>query len=121
MRLKTMRFGYLGLSLLLVFSMVNTFADPSVFQREGHVDELQNIAPEKNALDGMPVQPQLAQGRPREFALPDAGPYVLETDSEPGLPSLDSRRRQGRLTQEERRALRQQINEAGLDIYSSRH
>ena len=58
-------------------------------------------------------QPLQFQGRghAREFALPDTGGYDNETGNGEG-------RRPGRMSVEQRRILRQQIDEAGHDLYS---
>ncbi len=64
-------------------------------------------------------QERMQNGSPRgplaREAIPQPAPPVLERPPEPA--PVDRGGRPGRLTPEERRALRQQINDAGRDIY----
>jgi hypothetical protein len=55
------------------------------------------------------------QGRQGEQLQQPAGPVAVERP--PEAPPVDRGGRPGRLTPDERRALRQQINDAGRDIY----
>lgn len=63
------------------------------------------------------VQQGQPQGEPRHhrfIGLPDTSGYSASGDSN----SQDNPRRQGKLSPEERRALRRQIDEVGHDLYS---
>lgn len=63
---------------------------------------LQNQQPDARRLPG--------------FAFPDGSGYGTQSDNSSA--SADNFRRSGRLTPEERRALRRQIDEVGHDIYA---
>jgi hypothetical protein len=51
--------------------------------------------------------------------LPDTSGYGTLNDN--GMNSADNSRRAGRMSPEERRALRRQIDEAGHDLYPPKH
>jgi hypothetical protein len=73
----------------------------------------------EQAGQGMPQQrPRGEERRGRYVTLPDTSGYGSLNDN--ATNSGDNGRRTGRLSPEERRALRRQIDEAGHDLYSRR-
>lgn len=60
--------------------------------------------------------PELRRGK--YVTLPDTSGYSALNDN--GMASADNSRRGGRMSPEERRALRRQIDEAGHDLYTSK-
>jgi hypothetical protein len=90
------------ISLLLMTTMVSVFANPNKNEREAaRVTVEQHNSQHLN---------QDQYGRPQNNG------QTVRNDNQPA----DGSRKQGKLTPEERRALRRQINEAGHDIYSSK-
>jgi hypothetical protein len=63
------------------------------------------------------AQAQVERRRIPQFELPDPGAYL---QSGPEGDASDGGRKSGKLSAEERRALRRQINEAGNDLYLPR-
>jgi hypothetical protein len=122
MRFTIMRLGQISLSLLLILGAANTFAGPGMSRYEGRelirAFQVQNAALDRDQR-GVPQNPPQAerqQGRP--FGFP-GDRYGAQNDSAQN-PGPDNSRKQGRLTPEERRALRRQIDEVGHDIYAPR-
>ena len=95
----------LGMSLLLAFNASHAFAEPN---RHDWRDELRAMHQQ-----GKQQQP----ARPQQPAERSEG----QSSGAPANESSDQTRKNGKMTAEERRALRRQINEAGRDIYSSSH
>ncbi len=119
-----MRFKHIGVSLLLILDAAHALAEPGAYRRDGRDTVrayfLQNTTVERGEQrNEQQSQRPSERFRGRESGLPDSSGY-----SAPGEPNSSSNssselnRRQGRLTPEERRALRRQIDEAGHDIYS---
>ncbi|MDB5763424.1 MAG: hypothetical protein JWQ21_2419 [Herminiimonas sp.] len=103
-----MLFKKISISLLLMISMVSAFANPG--QNRGDRDAAHAARQQQRAMDQGESQGgrqqqyrQFDQGRQPDNGNPNAGP--------------DGSRKPGRMSPEERRALRRQINEAGHDIY----
>lgn len=89
-----MLFEKLSISLLLIAGMAAASASPG-------------RNPEERAADQPVRQQQKAPERNEAQVVRDNNGQAVE----------DGAKKHGRLTQEERRALRRQINEAGQDIY----
>ena len=111
----------IGVIFLLALGMPCAFADGGTSLHAQPPYRLENITLERPELGSAPLPPsELGQNRGREFLLPDTGGYAIAPGNEPEL-AFDSSRRQGRLTLEQRRMLRQQIGEVGHDIYAPRN
>lgn len=119
-----MQIKRIGLSLLVIVSSTPALAgfgmaapSPREAVRAYH---MQNIALERdNQRPQQPPQQQPEQRRGRENAFTDSSGSGGEAESHANS-SADNARKQGRLSPEERRALRRQIDEAGHDIYVPR-
>lgn len=110
-----MRPHYIGLSLLLIFGTANASAEAGDQRRDGRMYQVQNISLERrDQLIEQQQEPE--RRRAREFDLPEPASYDVQADSQ-SIPAADNARRPGRLSLEERRALRRQIDEVGHDIY----
>lgn len=116
-----MRLTHLGFSLLLITGAANVLAAPGGPYRDEcevvRVSQLQGFALDRGVPAGMQQGQQ--QGEPRRtrlIGLPETSGYSVYGDSN----SPDNPRHQGKLSPEERRALRRQIDEAGHDLYSPR-
>lgn len=92
----------LGISLLLALNVSHAFAEPN---RHDWRDELRAM----HQQGKQPQQP-VRQAQPAERSEGQSGAPANEAS--------DQTRKNGKMTAEERRALRRQINEAGRDIYS---
>jgi hypothetical protein len=117
-RFVIMRLKQIGASLLLILGAAHAFADSGGYRREGRdtvrAFYLQSSSVARGDQRGEPRVPRQPDGsRGRESGLPDSSG---SSQAEPGPPP-DNKSKQGRLTQEEKRALRRQIDEAGHDIY----
>ena len=66
----------------------------------------------RDQFQGMP------QERRKPSGMPESSGYGSVGDAQSNSQQAENTRRQGRMTPEERRALRRQIDEAGHDIYS---
>lgn len=111
-----MRLTHFGFFLLLVSGTANVFAGPGGFGRAER-GFLQNAVLERS-LQGV-EQPGQRQPEPRggrQVVLPETSGYTAQGDS--GSSSQDNARRQGRMSPEDRRTLRRQIDEVGHDIYA---
>jgi len=86
--------------LLLVLSMVNVSAEPGQWRRDRAAQRDQQRAERQHE--------RANRGQDRGQQVPSA---------DPAQPSQDNSRKNGRLTPEERRTLRQQIHDAGRDVY----
>lgn len=119
-----MQIKRIGLSLLVIAGSAHALAgvgmaapSPREAVRAYH---MQSIALERdNQRPQQPPQQQPEQRRGRENAFPDSSGSGGEAESHTNS-SADNARKQGRLSPEERRALRRQIDEAGHDIYAPR-
>lgn len=116
---RDMRLTYLGFFLLLTFGAADAFAGSGGHGRgESGNPFLRNAALERNiptAEQQGPRPGELRRGRFLELPQESSG-YDSQGDS--GSGSQDNSRRQGKLSPEERRTLRRQIDEVGHDIYS---
>ena len=113
------RFGVL---LLLVSSSAAVFGEPGGQRSDARnavrAYHIQNAAMDRgNWQDPTPVQPQPERRRAREPDLPQSSGYGAPAEGQ-GNTAADNNRKQGRLSPEERRALRRQIDEVGHDIYA---
>ncbi|MGE5650673.1 hypothetical protein [Noviherbaspirillum sp. UKPF54] len=111
-----MRLTHLGFFLLLVSGAAQVAAAPGMFGRAERAF-LQNAVLDRN-LQGaeQAEQRQPEQRRGRLVGLPETSGYTAQGDS--GSGAQENARRQGRMSPEERRTLRRQIDEAGHDIYT---
>jgi hypothetical protein len=122
-----MGFKEVSITLLCITTMESAFAGPFSFSRghEGRREELRvarqpdPVQQSERALPGAPVYPAPSTypaypSLPGVFGEPGGG-IIINRSQEP------VRRMGGRMSTEERRALRRQINEAGRDIYAPRH
>lgn len=114
-----MRFLRLGSLVLLTLSVVAASADPGYGRRDARdavrAYHIQSVTLERNLpREPQPIQPQERQRQ--GLGTPESSGYSAggETQSHQ---QADNQRRHGRMTPEERRALRRQIDEAGHDIY----
>ena len=94
----------LTMSLLLAFHAPHAFAEPN---RTDWRNELRSMRQQEKDPQAM------RQAPPAERSEGQSGSAANE--------SSDQSRKTGKMTAEERRALRRQINEAGRAIYSSSH
>jgi len=115
-----MWFKQFGLLFLLLLGMADSFAGADGHRRDdlrGAVFHTQNAALEHGEAgrnQQIPIQGD--NGRQREFAFPETGDFSSQTQRDAN--AADYPRRQGRMSLEERRALRRQIDEVGHDIYA---
>ncbi len=117
-----MRLKHIAVSVLLLSGAVQALAEPFGFSRDARntarAYRLENTAMERSdPRNGAPAPQQIDRRRGREFGNPDSSGYGAPGDNQSNA-APDNSRRQGRLTPEERRALRRQIDEAGHDIYA---
>lgn len=115
-----MRLGQICVSLLLILGSANVFAEPGQ-NRHGGRDpvrafQVQNVTLDRDQRGAPPAAQQAERSRGRLLGLPGSGDSGQNDN--PSNSSADNERRQGRLSPEERRALRRQIDEVGHDIYS---
>lgn len=114
-----MRRGQFSISLLCILGAASAFAGPWQAQGEGRdtvrAFQVQNVTLDREPRAVPQNQQQSDRSRGRLLGLPDST-YGSTNDSQANSPS-DNARKQGRLSPEERRALRRQIDEAGHDIY----
>lgn len=110
-----MRLTHFGFFLLLISGTANVLAGPGVFGRTERA-YLQNAVLERNLQDPEPAgQRQQEPRRGRVVGLPETSGYTAQGDS--GSSAQENARRQGRMSPEDRRTLRRQIDEVGHDIY----
>jgi hypothetical protein len=118
--MKNKGFKPLAAALLLIFGTANALAQPDETART-----------ERIGAPSLPVLVQLADrggqggdqqqrggGRGRTFGLPENSGFGSNRDYAGRGSGDDSQQRQGKMSPEERRALRRQIDEAGHDIYT---
>jgi hypothetical protein len=119
----TMWFRQFGLFFLLLLGMADSFAGPDGPHRNelrGAVFHTQNAALERGEVHrDQQIPMQGADGRPREFGLAETNGFSAQAERDTN--ASDYPPRQGRMSVEERRALRRQIDEVGHDIYGPRH
>lgn len=108
-----MRIERIIISLLLIGGTANAFAEPGEHQRGMRAYSAHEAMQEPGPPQAERPQEEQVRTPPRGFVLPDTSGYAALSDNG---------ERPTRLTAEERRLLRQQINEAGRDpYYSPRH
>lgn len=104
---------------LLILSMASSFGAPRAALQESDF-RVRNVGLERDeARADQQLSQQGGASGSRTFGLPDTGGYGARIEGPSNI--SDSPRRQGRMTPEERRALRRQIDEVGHDIYLPRH
>ena len=117
-----MRLSRLGFFLALALCAGTASAQPNGFarpERAGLYAFRYQAGEMEQAGQGAERARQSEEGRRgRYVTLPDTSGYGALNDN--GMNSGDNSRRPGRLSPEERRALRRQIDEAGHDLYSSK-
>lgn len=112
----------IGFSLLLILGIGNAFAQSGSYRAEqretAYLFYTQETMPpqENGGVQGLDQQRQVDRRRMREF---DSSGFGIQGDNATNNAS-DPSRRQGKLSPEQRRALRRQIDEAGHDIYTPR-
>lgn len=120
-----MRPSNIGVSLLLILGAAQAAAQPGGYLHDGRETVraffTQNATVDRGdsrAEAQLRVQPERRQAR--ETGLTDSSGYSAsgEVNSASNSASDNGRRQPGRLTPEERRALRRQIDEANHDIYA---
>lgn len=117
-----MRLSRFGFFLALALCAATASAQPNGFarpERAGLYAFRYQGGEIEQAAQGVDQSRQRGEGRRgRYVTLPDTSGYGALNDN--GMNSGDNSRRPGRLSPEERRALRRQIDEAGHDLYSSK-
>jgi hypothetical protein len=121
--LNKMRLKLIGISFLLVLGgVIVAFAAPASFHQDGRATirayQVQEASVDKQGQRNMQApMPQQNDPRRREFS---AGDTSGSSQAGESTSSFDNGRKQGqgRMSPEERRALRRQIDEAGHDIYT---
>ena len=103
-----------ALGLLLIAGMANAFAWPGGGQDDAYA--LQAVQFRPYMQGDSQHRNQQNDGR-RGSGGADFAPPQRDVQGRPGAPDAG---RQGRMTPDERRALRRQIDEAGQDIYRSK-
>jgi hypothetical protein len=95
-------------------------ADPGPTRRDAReavrAYHIQSVNMDRN-LPREPLQPIPPERRRENASVPESSGYGSSGDAQSNSQQAENMRRQGRLTPEERRALRRQIDEAGHDIY----
>ena len=123
-----MRLNRISFLFILALGAANAFAQPIEQGRDARRDAIRAYQVQVVTMDRNPSHPQQApvqtQQEPRRtgFGMSGSSGYNSSGDSQSNQANQtnDNTRRQGRMTPEERRALRRQIDEAGHDIYTPR-
>lgn len=115
-----MRPTFLGLAFLLIVGSAVVYAQSGGYGREGmravRAYQTQGFVFERGPQrDERQAEPELERRQSRESGTPDSSGYGTQGES---AAAPDQARRHGRLSPEERRALRRQIDEAGQDLYT---
>jgi hypothetical protein len=112
---RALRAGAAAGALLLLAS------GPALAQRHGDRDQGDNRGPDQRAQQDQRQAPQRQEPPPREQRFDprsfDSREFDERRQQDPAA-RAEQARRSGRLTPDERRDLRRQINEAGMDLYS---
>jgi hypothetical protein len=120
-RCRNMRTNPIIFSLLATACAVSAFAAPPDGRgaREAiRAYQFQHVAVERGEAPAKPPERQPdEQRRGRESGVLDSSGYGTQPNNQAGS-SGEQGRKQGKMTPEERRALRRQIDEAGHDIYT---
>lgn len=106
-----MVFKKLSISFLLLVGMASAFANPDKRQEERAAARLARQQSKEMRHNEQQMRHQDDRYPGRESAMRDGGAQGFQ-------PGPDNARKPGKLSPEERRALRRQINEAGQDIYT---
>ncbi|WP_088709034.1 hypothetical protein [Noviherbaspirillum denitrificans] len=117
-----MRLHRIGSCLLLLLCAASALAEPGGYRRDARdavrAYHIQAVTLERTLPPGQ--MQGVPQERPRQ-GMPDSSGYGAPRESRSDSQQAENaRRQQGRMTPEERRTLRRQIDEAGHDIYSPR-
>lgn len=112
-------FKILSIFLLLTVGAVNAFANPA--QRQEWRNELREIHEQQILERQDQAQPPRAGHRRTEFENAESSGPGAQGNASSSNAVVDDARRPGRMSPEDRRTLRRQINEAGRDIYAPRH
>lgn len=107
-----------------MLGVAGAFADPGDYRRDAReavrAYHIQSIILERN-LPRDSQQGMLPPERPRQGTdEPESSGYGSAGETQSNYQQADKQRRPGRMTPEERRALRRQIDEVGHDIYSGK-
>lgn len=118
--LKDMQLKHLGLSCLLIATALPALSDspPRRSEREAvRAFYLQQTGNERavGQEETQPLPRQVDVQRGPVYAMPETSGYSAPPDA-----NAEQRRRSGRMSPEERRALRRQIDEVGHDIYTQK-
>lgn len=115
-----MRLRLLGTFLLLALGAAIAIAAPSDGWRSGReivrAFQVQGAAQERSDFRNQQEQAQPDRRRSRDVVGQDSSGYSGPAEGRAG-DAAENARRQGRLSADERRALRRQIDEVGHDIY----
>jgi hypothetical protein len=112
----------IGSFLLLLLGAASVFADQGNYRRDAReavrAYQVQSVTMERSMPRDQTqgVQPQ--DRRRQNHDAPESSGYSSSGDGQSNSQQAENARRQGRMSPEERRALRRQIDEAGHDIYS---
>jgi hypothetical protein len=111
----------ISVSFLFILATAEAFADPGGNRRGDwefvRAFQLQKVAVERGDQRNEPRIPAPDERRRGgEFGRQDTSGFENQGDNQPNNAN-DNSKRQGRMSPEERRALRRQIDEAGHDIY----
>ena len=117
-----MRLNRIGPFLLLLLGLANAFAEPGHNRRDARdavrAYQIQSVTLERSLpRDPVPAVPP-QERRSQVPAAPESSGYGATGDAQSNSQQAENIRRQGRMSPEERRALRRQIDEAGHDIYT---
>lgn len=119
-RCRKMRIKQIGFFLLLLTGTASVAAMPADGRGARETVRAyyaQDISSDRNDARNRQAVPQPAlPPRNREFNVPDSSGSGTQAGNQSGS-SGEQGRRQGKMTPDERRALRRQIDEAGHDIY----
>lgn len=117
-----MRPTLIGISFLLILGSAAASAQSGGYRRDGmnavRAYQMQGFAFERSGQRDERQTPsgnERRPGREREPGAPDSSGYGAQGD---GGAASDHTRKQSKMSPEERRALRRQIDEAGQDIYT---
>ncbi|MFC7517432.1 hypothetical protein ACFQUU_20700 [Herbaspirillum sp. GCM10030257] len=115
-----MRLKLLGTFLLLALGAAIAIASPSDSWRSGReivrAFQVQGVTQERGDFRHQQEQAQPDRRRSRDVAGQESSGYGGPAEGRAG-DAAENARRQGRLSADERRALRRQIDEVGHDIY----
>lgn len=115
-----MRLHRIGSCLLLTLCAASALADPGGNRRDARDSvrayHIQSVTLDRN-LPRDPMQGMPPERRPSNQVTPESSGYGSAPEAQSNSQQAENSRRQGRMTPEERRTLRRQIDEVGHDIY----